>query len=62
MGKKYYYCLDTNKYVVSDNGVFYSLEKDGSLMMNMYYSGIWFNDLSAEEISQEEFNKHLDKD
>ncbi len=59
MGKKYYYCLDTNKYVMSDDGVFYSIEKDGSLKINDYYLSIIFGDLSAEKISEEEFRKHL---
>lgn len=58
--KEYYYCEDTDKYIVYDDG-FYSLEENGDLKLNRYYDGILIGDVWAERISEEEFYAQLDK-
>lgn len=53
----YYYCKDTGKYVKED-GFFYSIE-NGELVQNDYYDAILIGDIWVDEITEEEFNKHL---
>lgn len=62
---KYYYCIDYDRYVRESKGIFYVI-KNGIEEANMYYIGIWFNDIFTNDISKEEYyariNKSLDYD
>lgn len=54
--KRYYYCPDFDKYVKLD-GFVYSLERDGTEIVNPYFEPILIGDIYAEDRSQAEYEK-----
>lgn len=51
---KYYFCPDFGKYVKID-GFVYSLEQDGTEIVNPYFEPILIGDIYTEDRSQEEY-------
>ena len=56
---QYFYCPDYKKYVKCENGIFYSIEKDGSEVQNSFYDKIFIGDIYTVDITGDEYNSKL---
>ncbi|MGP1598370.1 hypothetical protein [Peptoanaerobacter stomatis] len=55
---QYFYCPDYKKYVKCHKGIFYNI-KDGVEMQNDFYDKILIGDIYTEDITKEEYYKHM---